>query len=107
MSKQKITTPKYTPGPWAYDAFQVVGQCMADSFNPERKAPYRIGSATIRPRGTFATICNLTWNDYDLAETAANAALISLAPELLEYVRGAAAEGCETARELIKRFRVQ
>jgi hypothetical protein len=71
--------PSHTPGPWTFDG-------PPDSI--------------IVWSGPDHRVCFLTSN----GPTEANACLIALAPELYEYVRSSASNGCATAQALIARL---
>jgi len=70
------TDSKPTPGPWRVGKYTRAGEVTYDATNPERSVPYALGGINIYD-GNNASVCTLTWNDYDIDETRSNAQLIA------------------------------
>lgn len=90
----------HTPGPWRYATAGNMANCVE---GPSGRSLYD-GDDGYRNVAMVQSCCASTMHADEDANCAANIALISLAPELYEYVKGSADNGCATAIQLISKL---
>ena len=103
---------KHTPGPWSFREYSLANEMLAKArsfgiepirfINNDGSVPITAGDTRICTIDCQASFRRGTGHKTECSERDANARLISIAPEMYDYISMLAAEGDSRARQIIK-----